>query len=423
MNKKEFNLPEQIKVKEYIENVDFPGYYKQNHGFQCWLIDQKVTYDILNLICKCILNKYGDEPDTPFHHKDFLDDKYSRDLFYSRTSSNGKAILSDKTTKEYDKLFWNNFEFLSYLNILEKTGRKRYKICNIRMLDLLSKSSDACIAIICISMDKFKDVMQNVKFEFDNFLSNPNAINKKQIKKEFIKWMQINTRHNKDITQIYCKFINPLFYLYNCEKFKQRKETKWLKQSLYDLQYCRIHQRDTKKTPGFTRKEYKEEKNYENVSKITWITLNEQTQKNKVKKWNQEYYNSESSDIYFSEFNDKKCINGVDVHHIWPKSEFNNNCLISPHVVENLIILDNNQHRGLAHDKGNVTTINKDNLNTILGKQFKKIIEFNLKRIGQYDLKQFYNLVCFIKHLNPIECKTDEELKASIEEAVYHTLN
>ena len=105
MIKREFNLPEQIEVKEYIKSIDFPGYYKQNHGFQCWLIDQKVTYDILNLICKCILNKYGNKPNISFHHNDFLDDQYSKNIFYSRTSSNGKAILSNKTTKEYDKLF------------------------------------------------------------------------------------------------------------------------------------------------------------------------------------------------------------------------------------------------------------------------------------------------------------------------------
>jgi hypothetical protein len=40
-----------------------------------------------------------------FSAKDFLEDAYSKTLYSTKTSKNGKASISSGTKKEYDKIF------------------------------------------------------------------------------------------------------------------------------------------------------------------------------------------------------------------------------------------------------------------------------------------------------------------------------
>ena len=76
---RKFNLKVEQEIASYIETIDFSsGYYKKNNNFKCWIIDQKVTWDVLNITCKCIINIVDVEHKTNFKHQDFLKDAYSK---------------------------------------------------------------------------------------------------------------------------------------------------------------------------------------------------------------------------------------------------------------------------------------------------------------------------------------------------------
>lgn len=411
-----FELPEQKEIINYLSNISFRSFYKNNNNYECWIIDQKVTFDVLNTVCKCIMNLINVNECMSFKHTMFMDDKYSRDLFKLRTSKNGKAILSDKTSKEYDKLFWNNFKYLAYIDVLDMVGKNEYKLKNKQILKLLSESPEACLTCICISINKLISSSANLSKLWAEYIDNKTKNNLKNFKDGIKKWMLETTRHKKDITQIYQKILNPLFYLYELEKYHPIKCSKFLPQSPYDLSYMRIHLRDNNKPFGLTRREYKQNSTIlKNKDE-----LNENTQKKDVKKWNQQFYNISpiGKNEYVSELDESRCLTGVDVHHIWPKNEFNNKSFISPHIHENLILLNQTQHLGKAHLNGNRQLINDKNLNHILFKQLEKILKFNKKNIGKYSTEEFYKLVCFIKNIEYIQAKNEEMLLAYIEDVI-----
>ena len=414
---KSFELPEQKEIKNYLSNIDFCHFYKTNNNYTCWIIDQKVTYDVLNVVCKCIMNMNNKNEIKSFKHTMFMDDKYSKDIFQTRTCKNGKAILSNKTLKEYDKLFWNNFKFLAYIGVLNMVGKNEYEIKNKPIVKLLANSPEACLACICISINKLIYSIPYLSKSWDNYIKNNTKNNLEIFKENFKKWMLETTNHKRDIYQIYQKIVNPLFYLYELRKYHPIKCPHSLPQSAYDLSYMRIHVRDNNKPFGLTRKEHKEN----NSIKISDVQINEKKQKDDIKKYNQQFYNISpiGTNEYCSEFDESRCINGVEVHHIWPKNNFNNKTQISPHIHENLILLNQKQHTGFAHLNGNRQKINISNLNLILLKQLDKINKFTQKNIGDYSKQRFYELVCLIKNIEPKQPKNDDMLSAYIEDVIY----
>jgi hypothetical protein len=91
------------------------------------------------------------------------------------------------------------------------------------------------------------------------------------------------TNHKKDLGQIFQKFINPLFYLFQLKKYHPIHCPKDLPQSLHDLSYFRQHIRDSRKTFGMTRAEHKSIVDMP-ISSFTNIILHENAQKADVKK-------------------------------------------------------------------------------------------------------------------------------------------
>jgi hypothetical protein len=180
---RKFTLPEEKKIIEYLESITYTGYYKKNVCTVCAL-DQKCTYDVLNTDCKCILNMIKNK--TKFTINDYFNDSYTNNLFLNRTARNGKAKIGPKTMKEYDKIFGNVFEMLSYCEILEKSSTSRareYSVKNKEIIELLSSSIEACIAFIC------SHVYQLVKgsliiISIKNFQNNKNAMNKRKINEQ-----------------------------------------------------------------------------------------------------------------------------------------------------------------------------------------------------------------------------------------------
>ena len=421
---RKFNLKVEQEIASYIETIDFSsGYYKKNNNFECWIIDQKVTWDILNITCKCIINIVDVEHKTIFKYQDFFKDEYSKSMYCNRSYSNGKAVLSsnpDKTntTKEYDKLFWNNFEFLSYLDVLTKIERKKYKIKNRNIIEKLADSEEACVAIICLSMDKLL-YSAHLNNTWKKYIDNKNKMNLRDFRNNFSNWMKKTTRHEKDINQIWCKFVNPLFFFYELKKFNPRKNEKNLQQSWKDLAYLRIHPRDKNKPHGLTRKEYQDGKEENNIL-IRIKKINLSSIKKSIKQWNQQYYKISDKNLYCSEYDNKTISSTIHIHHIWPLNEFNEKSPIPPNICENLIILTPSEHNGIAHEHGNTKVINKNNLNLILHKKYNTIINFLNKKIGQYSKIRFYKLLCYIRntqYISDVE-KNPEKLEACIQDLI-----
>ncbi len=417
-----FSLKEEHQIIDYIETIDFScGYYKKNNNFECWIVDQKVTWDILNITCKCVLNLIDTKQKTDFRHQDFFEDEYSRSIYCNRSCSNGKAVLSNElnqknTSKEYDKLFWNNFEFLSYIEVLTKIERKKYKIKRRDIIEKLASSQEACVAIICLSMNKLLYALP-LKKSWENYINNKNKMNLEKFRNDFFDWMKKTTRHKKDIGQIWCKFINPLFFLYELKKFNPKKIEREWPQSWKDLAYLRIHPRDKQKPPGLTRKEYQSVKK-ENTYLLNG-TINLSSAKNSIKKWNQQYYKIVDKSLYCSEYDGQMC-STIHIHHIWPQNEFGNWLDITSDIYENLIILTPNQHSGIAHNHGNTKLLNKNNLNLILRCKYNTIINFLNKQIGNYSKIRFYKLLCYIrnkKYMSDAE-KNPERLESYIQDLI-----
>ena len=101
MYTRKFNLPEEIEIIEYLDSQTFNGYYGKNDSQS---IDQKCTFDILNLNSKCLVNFY-EQGKREVCINDFILNEYSKFIYQNKTAHNGKAALRFATHKEYDKIF------------------------------------------------------------------------------------------------------------------------------------------------------------------------------------------------------------------------------------------------------------------------------------------------------------------------------
>ena len=421
MYTRKFNLPEEIEIIEYLDSQTFNGYYGKNDSQS---IDQKCTFDILNLNSKCLVNFY-EQGKKEVCINDFILSEYSKFIYQNKTSHNGKAILRNETYKEYDKIFGNTLEMLAYANIIEKIKKKKvryFKITNINLIKKLANSEDACIAFICHYVWLLvKNDLQIVDllFKMANDPYNKNLKNK--FKLSTINWIKNNSNRDKDSSQISQKINNPLFYLFELKKYHSNKKTKIFNQGLNDLSYFRIHVRDKNKKSGLTRKENKNliinenECNEESYSKIKKVILEANI-----------FYCEELgiSLKNVSEYSKKnECNDSLHVHHIWPQSFWDpekKDQWIHKNMYENLIVLSPNEHYGIAHEK-NTKYLNQENLNDILICQYEKIRLLQNKSI--YSINKFYSLICLIKKVPENkalrENKNSEQLYRHIEDLLF----
>lgn len=411
-----FELEEQKQIKDYLDSIDYCGFNRHNKQFDttAQAVDQKVTYDVLNTTCRCLVHWINNDLSKIFSHSDFLHDDFSKRLYSSKKEEYGAAILSEKTKKEYDKLFWNIFETLAYVKVLDKVNQRprQFKIRNFEIIKLLAISPDACLCFVSIHAYKLIKSM-NLENEWQNYVDDHSRINLINFRSSFDAWIKQNTGHEDDIGQIYQKVINPLFYLFVLPKYQSNKFLRSLgmTQSVADLTYFRIHRRDMRRQRGKTRKEMKEM-----VQEVN-LNPNLDKQKDKVKKWNQQYY-GKSGGTYVSEFSGNVVYNGIHIHHIKMQTEFDKNAPVYSNIVENLIIMTPTEHDSDAHLRGNTRIINPANLNLILWKQYSKINSFNERHIGEYQLDPFYKLACYIKNVDPEEYSSEEILRGYIEQII-----
>lgn len=411
---KKFDLPEQKEIINYLNGINYVGFIKQNGNVTVECFDQKTTFDILNCVCKCIIDNIKRKGiKWEFTYIDFFKDDYSKKIFEERKKAYGAAYeINNKTKKEFDKVFTNSFKTLCYTNILKvrkSCRRNYYSINNYKIVKLCADSIDACITFICINAYKFlfstnsDNLISSWNNLIDSLANNTFIRNKvKKFKEEFISYMEtVRPHRNKnlkgngtgDITQIFQKLINPLFYIYDLPKYNSNNIQRYNKvlQTTNDMMYFRLHKRDFKRIFGLTRKENKTLQNRREPN----IWSSEDQAKTVVKQCNQKYWNLQN-DNYKSELEPKYVnVNAatIAIHHIKPKNEFDVNH--NPHLIENLILLDKNEH-GNAHLNGNTKLINFKNLQNILYSQFHKIINYAERNINEYDLYKFYELLCYM---------------------------
>ncbi|MGL5521689.1 MAG: hypothetical protein ACRDAW_00235 [Metamycoplasmataceae bacterium] len=384
-----------------LNNIKYEGYYKKNIDSTISALDQKNTFDVIfavsNILIK-IINK-----NEHFSKNVFLNpsDK-SKDIKHilkniSARFEHAKAPIKEGTQKEYDKYFTQTFELLSYVGALEKVKNNNipndrshfvYKIVDYDFIKLLAKDEYNCIYLILLHTYKLYScpAFIGVKRSFENYIEYNNKMNKESIKDSFKNYMINNTKHREDIGQIYCKFINPLFFIFNLDKFNE-KTTGYPKQSYSDLQYNRKHIRDKTKMDFLTRKEDKINK-YSCKEQL----LSEVKQKKKIVEWNREYFFNnliKNINSYISEYSEKK-IDFCEVHHIIPKHEKTMKDKIDINICENLILLSPNEHTK-AHG-GNTNSLDKKIFIELLYKQLIKIVEYSEKKIGEYNLYTFYEM-------------------------------
>lgn len=408
------SCPNAEKIINYLNSIEYCGYEKKlSNGLKCFAIDQKCTYDILHTDCECVNEFITKENKEYFTAKDLQFFDYSIDIYKQKTYGNGKAISNIDTKREYDKLFWNIFETLSYTGVMSKERKERsnvYKVLNKEIFNLLKQNKYTCLVFICHFVYKLvedTDILSMI-VKMKTYPTDKDL--KEKFDKKVIDWIRDTGKRNKDAPQISKKIINPLYYLYELTRYNSNKLiTQYsIKQSINELSYFRIHRRDKNKIPGCTRKENKNII----IRELKNDKLQEQKQKNLVKKWNKEFYKiDENSNVYKSE-KSSDTTNCPNVHHIWPLSYFDKSSLkkIDPNIQENLILLSSEEHFGFAHKNGKTSLINMKNLKEILLIQKEKIDKYAAKNIGNYNKKRFYDLLCVIFNVEPIDVSTNLEV-------------
>lgn len=416
---KKFNISEQKTIIEFLNSINFTGYYKQINNVTICAIDQKNTYDLLHVISKCILNMVKRK--KFFTIKDFFEDEYSKDILKEKTYDNGKAVLRKETHKEYDKLFGNTFEMLAYAEILTKQYNKKsrvFSVCNDSILNILSNSEYACLAFVSHFIYLLvKDDKEIFKW-IDKLVSDPyNNNHKKNFKYSTINWLRKNSNRQADSSQICKKIDNYLFYIFELNKYKSNKNNKYLKQSIKDLSYFRIHVRDKNKVFLLTRKENNNSLKQKSI--FTYSDVKEEVV-NINKKINSSNFVHSEVMIY-----EPHILHSYNIHHILPKSYWpstvENNLPIEPDMPENLIIMNQTEHYDYAHNHGDTKTLNENNLTEILQKQYEKILLCLKKNETLYDLKRFYFLLCQIYNFEVMNnnITNDDFLIRNIEDILY----
>lgn len=417
MYKRRFLLPEQKEIEEYLNSIDYSNGFYSNSENKSSAIDQKCTFDIIYVNSKCIMNLIKQGKNS-FSVNSFMNDEYSEILYSEKTSKNGKAVLSNKTKREYDKVFGNTLELFSYIKLLskEKDGIKnKYYVENEKIIKKLSESEEACVSLISIHVFNLIKSNEKIIGFLEQMYNHDDYSCKQKFKFEIIKWIKDNSNRDKDSSQISCKLINPLFYIYNLKKYSSSTKVQQ-DQTLYDLSYFRVHKRDKNKANGLTRLE--ELRKRAESSSINKNELNFANVKKNITEWNKIYYNSVST--VTSEYSEEILENGHHCHHIWPIQFFSaqDNIIFSPNIPENIIILSQTEHLGIAHEKNKTNDINWNKIDFILEKQYQKIKNFNKNNVGNYKLSNFYILCCYIKNfsIENYDNISDEKLNFYIEE-------
>lgn len=361
-------------INNYFYNYDFDIRKKNDARW----IDQKCTYDVLNIISDCILEHTNYSEEIEFTIKDIWKSDYS--------SNNVKQIFSKPDPKkdsknEYDKYFSQPIKLLAYSNILSsrKTNNRYYfKIKNLLILEFISQRYLNSLQFLIIYIKKVL-LDSNLWDDFEIFFQNQTQKEYLSLKTKFSNFTIINTNINTQVecNRIFIKILNPIAYI---KKKKGTISGRISKQiiTLNDLHYNRVNWRDyrTGKDKNISRKEFEE------YLKTPEVKYNIGKAKKLVKRYNHIYNHGKSEVVQ-----DNENCTAIHIHHIFPQSLFP---LVSDYL-ENLIPLTPNQHYVYAHPNGDTHDINKEYQYICLIAKTNVIYEniFKNNNLIYYDFEKF----------------------------------
>lgn len=289
-------------------------------------MDQKVTPDVLSIVCDCIMNYTM----QTFTSGDIRMQEYSNENV--KYIFNKPGIENYNTFNEYDKFFMQPLKMLAYAGILTESGQRNkcFKVEYYDILEYISLGERNALKFIQLYIEKVLND-SGIALLFRNFFDYQDKISFYRLKQGYIGFIKYYTPINTDIevSRIFTKVLNPLAFKYKKFGTRAGRISKTIIEQ-NELMYNRINFRD-KKIKSIARNEIISEE----------ITPYEKYSINKAKKIVGKL--SLVSEIR-GEIN-----SSYNIHHIFPKSQFPE----FEAYLENLIKLTPNQHVSQAHPNGN----------------------------------------------------------------------
>ncbi|OCG17477.1 restriction endonuclease [Gilliamella sp. wkB292] len=335
---------------DFIQNFLSKNNYDVRLSGNARWIDQKCTYDVVQIIADCILEYTQSSTSTSFTVKDIWDSNYAQENVQTIFS---KPDPSQKSRNEYDKYFGQPIKLLAYSQILIETKvntRYIYKINNLELLQHIALRPLNTLNFLTHYIEKvLKD--SGLDASFKNFLKEQNKESYQQVKETFTSFTKKNTpiNGNTECGRIFTKVINPLAFKYKKCGTERGHISKSLI-TLQDLTYNRLNWRDklSGKSKQISRQEHQSLEQQQSKNYHEYLV---QKAKKDVRKFNNLYRNGKSEVYQLGED-----ILASQIHHIFTKSDF-------PEIAdyhENLIAITPNQHFGMAHPENKTTYIDKN---------------------------------------------------------------
>ncbi|WP_439287057.1 hypothetical protein [Lonepinella sp. BR2357] len=333
-------------IEQFFSQFDF-DIRKSNDAR--W-IDQKCTYDVVNIIADCILEFTQHDTNKSFTVTDIWRSDYAVENVQIMFS---KPDPSEKSQNEYDKYFSQPIKLLSYSRILraERIGlRYLYKINNLALLEHIAlKPTNALNFLISYIQKVLAD--SGLDRVFNQFFQIQSKDAYAEVRKTFIDFTIDHTAINTTVEcgRIFTKIINPLafkFKKYGTEK--GRISNKII--TMQDIQYNRTNWRDdlSGKEKHIPRQEYAAS----TAEPAGYSAYLVQKAKKDIRNFNDRFRNGLSEVFQQTE----QGIKATQMHHIFPQSDFPT---IAAYL-ENLIALTPNQHYAMAHPDNKTMYIDKD---------------------------------------------------------------
>lgn len=373
-------MKKEINLYLSTQNLDIR---KKGRQTASRFMDQKVTPDILSVICNAIISL----DNNTFTSGDIWD---SSEFATSMKLYFGKGDVNlDDFKNEYDKVIGqclNTLNFSRIISLIGKKGRSNlFEILNRELLLFISSSDRNSYIFL---LEYLKETLKQSDFinQFENFFNQYKITNTDYValKDNFDKFMKENTNISSsniyETRRIFSKVINPLAVDRNSLGSRSGRLSK--DPIIYqELLYNRTNWRDIGKPKGISRAYYRDNQSLssENARKYSV---------EKAKKNIKNYHRLKNDYKLDSEIKEL-AIKGssIHAHHIFPENEFEE----LSDTLENIILLTSGQHFSHAHPNGNTSIISRN--------YQKKCLLSKLKTILDSKYSELYSIDSFIEVL------------------------
>ena len=315
-------------------------------------IDQKCTYDNINMIADSVLEFINDDIQKEFTIRDIWNSKYAQENIQNIFL---KPNPSNKSTHEYDKYFSQPIKLLSYSGVLNsiKINDNRYKfsVNNVELLKYIAlRPTNALNFLISYIAKVLKD--SGIYQYFDDLFKNQDMITYENLKENFTNFTIKNTGIKKPVEcgRSCSKVLNPLaFHLKKRGTIRGRLSDNLI--TIQDLTYNRLNWRDelSGKSKNIPRSEYLQSSDLIDTTPYSAYLV--QKAKKDIRNYVQIHNGGYSEVVQSTEM-----LLATQIHHIFTQSEYPE----IAHYLENLIALTANQHFLMAHPNNKTYIIDSD---------------------------------------------------------------